>query len=67
MPGIARIDPTINQNDFVAMYTLKGEIVAIGRATASYNQIEESQKGIAARVDRVVMKQGTYPKMWKGG
>ncbi len=65
VPGIARLDPTMNQNDFVAMYTLKGEIVAVGRATASYQQIEESQKGIAARVDRVIMKQGTYPKLWK--
>lgn len=65
VPGIARLDPSINQNDFVAMYTLKGEIVAVGRATASYNQIEESQKGIAARVDRVIMKEGTYPKMWR--
>ena len=65
IPGIARIDSSIRANDKVAFYTLKGELIAIGRATMDYNSIEESQKGIAAVVERVIMKENTYPRSWK--
>lgn len=65
IPGIARIDQSIQSNDSIAIYTLKGEIVATGRAAMDFNSIEESQKGIAALVERVIMKENTYPRSWK--
>ncbi|MCL4344081.1 MAG: RNA-guided pseudouridylation complex pseudouridine synthase subunit Cbf5 [Nitrososphaerota archaeon] len=65
IPGIARIDPSIQQNDNIAIYTLKGEIIATGRAVMDFNSIEESQKGIAAMIERVIMKENTYPRSWK--
>ncbi|MGC8558759.1 MAG: RNA-guided pseudouridylation complex pseudouridine synthase subunit Cbf5 [Nitrososphaeria archaeon] len=65
VPGIARIDSTLQQNDMVAIYTLKGEIIATGNAVMDYSKIEESQKGIAAMVNRVIMKENTYPRSWK--
>ncbi len=65
MPGISRADPTIEANDWVALYTVKGEIVAIGKAAVSYADMESMQKGIVVNIDRVIMKQGTYPRIWK--
>ncbi|MGC8662022.1 MAG: RNA-guided pseudouridylation complex pseudouridine synthase subunit Cbf5 [Nitrososphaeria archaeon] len=65
IPGIARIDQSIQSNDNIAIYTLKGEIIATGRAAMDFNSIEESQKGIAALVERVIMKENTYPRSWK--
>jgi len=65
VPGIARVDSTLQQNDKVAIYTLKGEIIATGNAVMDYSKIEESQKGIAAMVNRVIMKENTYPRSWK--
>ena len=65
LPGISRIDPSIEANDWVALYSVKGEIVAIGKALVSYKDIETMQKGIVVKVDRVIMKQDTYPRIWK--
>ncbi|MEM0097939.1 MAG: RNA-guided pseudouridylation complex pseudouridine synthase subunit Cbf5 [Conexivisphaerales archaeon] len=65
IPGIARIDRSLQPNDNVAIYTLKGEIIATGMAVMDFNSIEESQKGIAAITKRVIMKENTYPRSWK--
>ncbi len=65
IPGIARINRSIQSNDKIAIYTLKGEIIATGIASMDFNSIEESQNGVAATVERVIMKENTYPRSWK--
>ncbi|MGC9145945.1 MAG: RNA-guided pseudouridylation complex pseudouridine synthase subunit Cbf5 [Nitrososphaeria archaeon] len=65
LPGISRADPTIEANEWVALYSVKGEIVAIGKTLVSYREMETMQKGIIVNVDRVIMKQDTYPRIWK--
>ncbi len=65
IPGIARIDSSIQANDKIAFYTLKGELIATGRSSMDFNSIEESQRGIDAIVERVIMKENTYPRSWK--
>jgi len=65
VPGVARIDPTIKRGDLTIIYTQKAEVVAIAEAVKSAEEIEDSVKGIAFNLKRVIMKPGTYPKAWK--
>ncbi len=64
VPGILRIENGIKNGDWVGMFTLKGELVAIGKAVLTSNEMYKRKKGIAVKTDRVLMKKGTYPKMW---
>ena len=64
-PGIAKIEPGIEEGDEVALMSQKGELVSIGRANMAFMEMLESEKGIAAGIVRVIMEKGTYPKMWK--
>lgn len=67
IPGISKVDAEINKGDTVAIFTLKGELVAIGRAEMETKEILTAEKGIAVKTDRVLMKPGTYPRSWKRG
>lgn len=60
--GIVRLEDTINKGDWVAILSLKGELVAIGRAVLSSKEIQERKKGLAVKTDKVLIKKGTYPK-----
>lgn len=65
IPGIVRFSPNIGQDDLVLVLSLKGELVALGKAILNSEVIEENSKGIAVKTDRVIMDAGTYPKLWK--
>lgn len=49
----------------MAIMTLKNELVALGYAEMTSDEIMRAQRGIAVKTTRVVMKKGTYPPMWK--
>lgn len=51
--------------DGVALFTLKGEAVAIARAGMSSQEMLESESGIVALTERVIMEPGSYPRAWK--
>jgi H/ACA ribonucleoprotein complex subunit 4 len=65
IPGIVKLSSNIVKGDLVVILTLKGELVALGKALLSANEIEELAKGFAVKIERVIMDKGTYPKMWK--
>ena len=65
IPGILQISNGIIKGDIITIKTLKMEIVAIGEAVISTNEILESKKGIVAETRRVIMMQDTYPRLWK--
>lgn len=65
VPGIARVSPNLMSTDQVAIYTQKGELVALGKAILDYSQIAEAMHGIAIKTERVIMPAGTYPQAWK--
>ncbi len=65
LPGVVLLDSAIERNKLVAIFTLKGEAVALGRAMLTSREILDQEKGIAAKVERVIMERGTYPAMWK--
>jgi len=65
IPGIVKLSSNIVKGDLVVILTLKGELVALGKALLSAIEIEELAKGFAVKIERVIMDKGTYPKMWK--
>ncbi len=65
VPGILRLHDKIRKGDKVAIMTLKGELVALGKALMDAKEIVEVQKGLAVKTIRVIMKPGIYPKVWK--
>jgi H/ACA ribonucleoprotein complex subunit 4 len=58
--GIVRLEDKIKKGDWTAIFSLKGELVAIGKALLSSKEILEKNKGLAVKTDRVLMKKGTY-------
>jgi len=65
IPGVTKLSPNILRGDLVLIMSLKGELVALGKAVMSSDEVEENSKGIAVKTERVIMKVETYPKMWK--
>lgn len=64
-PGLLSLETDIIRNDDVAIFTLKGEAVALGKADLSSSEMLAAKRGIVARTERVIMKPGTYPRAWK--
>ena len=65
IPGIVKLDSHITEKAPVAIFTLKGEVVALAKALLSTEQIMDQEKGLAAKTIRVTMLAETYPRMWR--
>jgi len=63
--GISLYSSDMNADDPVAVMTLKGELIGIGKAVMGFEDIKSKKKGIAATLSRIVMKEDLYPRMWK--
>lgn len=66
-PGVLSLETGIKPGSLAAIFTLKGEAVALAAAEASSEDILKMDHGVVARVKRVLMPRGTYPKAWKSG
>jgi H/ACA ribonucleoprotein complex subunit 4 len=64
-PGVLFLESGIEIGDVVAVFTLKGEGVALGYAKMKSGDIMRAASGIVVSTDRVFMEEGTYPKGWK--
>lgn len=62
IPGIAKFHSGIQLGEQVAVMTLKEELVCIGEASLTSEQISQNDKGLAVRNWKVFMQPGTYPK-----
>jgi len=65
VPGVVELDTDIKKHDLVAIFSLKQEIVAIGKATMNTEQIIQQDTGICVTTEKVFMNKGTYPAIWK--
>jgi len=65
IPGILEISPILKKGELVAIYTQKGEIVALAEAVMSDYEIKDSVKGHAFQTKRIIMTPNTYPKSWR--
>ena len=66
-PGVVSLETGISSGSMVAIFTLKGEAVALARTEASTEEILNMEHGVVARTKRVLMPKGTYPKGWRSG
>ena len=60
--GIVRLEDYIEKRDWTALFSLKGELIAIGRALMNSEAMLNKKTGLVFKTDRVLMKKGTYPK-----
>lgn len=64
IPGILAISQNLKKDDLVAVYTQKGEVVALAEALLTESEIQENTKGYAFQTKRIIMAPNTYPKNW---
>ncbi|MEW6063156.1 MAG: RNA-guided pseudouridylation complex pseudouridine synthase subunit Cbf5 [Nanoarchaeota archaeon] len=65
IPGISKLESEIKEKDIIAILTLKNELICIGTAMLNSEEILKNMKGIVVKVNKVFMKEGTYPKYTK--
>ena len=67
LPGVLEVDSDIKRGDTVAVLTIKGEAVMVGRANMSTEEMLQRDKGVCVIPERVIMDRGIYPSLWKKG
>lgn len=60
---VLRLESGFSKGDMVAIMSQKDELVALARASQSFEGIAQNESGVAAQTDRVVMKGTFYPKL----
>ena len=63
--GVLYIEKTVKKDELVAIFTLKNELVALGKALMDAEEMLKVRSGIVVDVTRVIMERGTYPSFWK--
>jgi len=66
-PGVLSVESGIQKGSLVALMTLKGEAVALGKSKLVTEEILNTNHGVVANLERVLMERGIYPKVWKTG
>jgi len=66
LPGLVAIDEGVRSGDTVALMTLSGEGIGLGKALMTAEEMMERAEGFAVDVSRVLMRTGTYEPVWKG-
>ncbi|BAN90123.1 RNA-guided pseudouridylation complex pseudouridine synthase subunit Cbf5 [Aeropyrum camini] len=64
-PGVAAVEEGVEKGGMVALMTLKGELIGLGKALASAEEILQAERGIVVGPTRIIMERGLYPRMWK--
>jgi H/ACA ribonucleoprotein complex subunit 4 len=62
--GISKLQAGIEEGELVALLTLKGELIALGKAKMTSEQMME-ETDTASGLKRVFMAKDVYPKAWK--
>jgi len=65
IPGVLSVSAGVAKDDTLALMSSKGELVGIGKALLTAEEMRTMSKGLACTTERVIMRQGTYPKLWK--
>jgi H/ACA ribonucleoprotein complex subunit 4 len=63
--GISKLQPGIRTDDMVAVFTHMGEVVSLGKARMSSEEMLAAAEGQAIDTVAVAMKPGVYPSGWK--
>ncbi len=65
IPGVLSLSEGIEKGNPVVLTTGKGELVALAEALLTTAQVGAAPKGLAFSIKRVVMREGTYPRLWR--
>ncbi len=65
VPGIIAYSKGIKKGDWVAILTIKGELVALAKTIMSAEEISATDKGQVTGDTRVLMPRDIYTPMWK--
>ena len=65
IPGVVQVDSGIKKDQLAAVFTLKGEAVAIVKMLMTTDDIVKNENGFCGNLQRVIMKKDTYPSVWK--
>ena len=60
LPGISRLNDNIMKGDLVAIFTLKNELICIGKTEIGYEEMLKNERGIAVKSGKVFMDRGKY-------
>ena len=66
-PGILSLETGMQDGSMVAIMSLKGEAVALGKALVTSEEASTMEHGMVVKTLRVLMPRGTYPKRWRSG
>lgn len=58
--GVSRIQEGIVEGEVIGIFSLKGELIALGIARMNSEETVKRKKGMVARTDRVLMRKGVY-------
>jgi H/ACA ribonucleoprotein complex subunit 4 len=66
-PGVLSIESNMAKGSMAAVFTLKGEAVALAKTLLPTEEVLDLKHGTVAALQRVLMPRGTYPRVWKSG
>ncbi|KVF96502.1 Pseudouridine synthase/archaeosine transglycosylase [Cynara cardunculus var. scolymus] len=67
IPGLLRFENSIENGEEVVLMTTKWEAIAIGIAEMTTAVMATCDRGVVAKIKRVVMDRDTYPRKWRLG
>ncbi len=65
LPGVVQFETKIKRGNIVAVMSLKGELVCIGKARMNTDDMKREEKGVCVGETKVFMARGVYPKWEK--
>ncbi|MBT4174800.1 RNA-guided pseudouridylation complex pseudouridine synthase subunit Cbf5 [archaeon] len=65
VPGVVKFETKIKRGNIVAVFTLKGELVCIGKAKMNSDDMKREEKGVCVAETKVFIPRGVYPKWEK--
>jgi len=63
--GVSKLSEGIMPGELVAVMSLKGELVALGKSALSSREMAEKKAGLAAQISRGVISRDVYPREWR--
>jgi predicted RNA-binding protein len=62
--GVAAVDKSVHKGATVALMTAGKELIGLGTAQKSGEEIAAAKKGIVVKTTTVVMPRDHYPRKW---
>lgn len=65
IPGVAKLSKGIVKDEEIAFFTLKNELIGMGKALMSTEEIMAAEKGTCAKLEKIFIDTQLYPKFEK--